>query len=251
MYPVLLEFGGFSLYAYGATLALAFIVGIIWMLKEAPGKGFNTDYLYEAYIISIFLAIAGSRIAYVMLNWELYQDAPLWRTLFAWRGGLSFHGGLIAVLLGLLLHCYYRRVSFLKLMDFGAPFIALGYAITRVGCFLNGCCYGNVTAGPWGLVFPLIDGLPRHPTQLYAVFAGLVIFMLLRYLRRYSFFDGYIFILFLIFNGVYRFVVEFFRVNEPAWWLLSQAQLISLFMIAVALIFFAWKFRKHNFPKMR
>ena len=159
MYPVLLECGGFSLYAYGATLALAFSVGIIWMRKEAPGKGFNVEYLYEAYIISIFLAIAGSRAAFVLLYWELYRDVPLWRIMLSWERGLTFYGGLLAVLLGVLLHCYYRKVPYLKLMDFAAPFIALGYAITRIGCFLNGCCYGHVTTVPWGAVFPLIDGL--------------------------------------------------------------------------------------------
>lgn len=243
MYPVLLQCGGFSLYAYGATLALAFIVGIIWTLKEAPGKGFKAEYLYEAYIISIFLAIAGSRIAFVLLNWELYRDAPLWQTLLSWERGLTFYGGLIAVLLGVLLHCHYRKVPFLKLMDFAAPFIALGYGITRIGCFLNGCCYGHVTAGPWGLVFPLIDGLPRHPTQLYAAFAGLTIFVLLRYLHRYSFFDGYIFMLFFIFYGIYRFIVEFFRVGKFDWWLLNPAQLIALLFIAVGLLFFFWKRR--------
>lgn len=243
MYPVLLELGGFSLYAYGATLALAFIVGIIWTLKEAPEKGFNVEYLYEAYIISIFLAIAGSRAVFVLLNWELYRDAPLWRILFSWEGGLTFYGGLIAVLLGVLLHSYYRKVPYLKLMDFAAPFIALGYAITRVGCFLNGCCYGHVTTVPWGMVFPVVDGLTRHPTQLYAAFAGLIIFVLLRYLRRYSFFDGYIFMLFLMFYGINRFIVEFFRVSEPGLWFLTQAQLMALLFIVAPLIILAWKRR--------
>ncbi len=247
MRPVLLEIGGFTLYAYGLMLMLAFVVGMIWTLREAPRKGFNTDYLYEAYIISIILAVFGSRVTYVYLNWELYRDAPLWKTLLARESGLTFYGGLIAVLLGLLVHCYYRRVSFLRLMDFAAPFIALGYGITRIGCFLNGCCYGHITSPestPWAVVFPFIDNNPRHPTQLYGVLAGFIIFVLLRYLRRYSFFDGYVFVLFFVFYGIYRFIVEFFRVSEPVLWFLSQAQILSLLFVIAGLLFFFWKKRQ-------
>ncbi|MEW5922122.1 MAG: prolipoprotein diacylglyceryl transferase [Bacillota bacterium] len=244
MRPVLFEIGGFALYSYGAMLLLAFVVGMIWTLREAPRKGFNTDYIYEAYIISIILAVFGSRITYVYLNWHLYQGAPLWKTLLARETGLTFYGGLIAVLLGLLVHCYYRRIPFLKLMDFAAPFIALGYGITRIGCFLNGCCYGHVASVksvPWAMVFPFIDGNPRHPTQLYAVLAGLAIFVLLRYMRKYSFFDGYIFLFFFVFYGIYRFSVEFFRISEPVLWFLSPAQIMALLFVITALGFYSWK----------
>lgn len=246
MRPVLVEIGSFTLYSYGAMLMIAFVVGIFFTLREAPRKGFNADYLYEGYIISIILAVFGSRITYIVLNWEYYQGEPFLRTLFARESGLTFYGGLIAVLLGLLVHSYYRKVPFLKLMDFAAPFIALGYGITRLGCFMNGCCYGHVTAAPWGVTFPYVDGLTRHPTQLYAVFAGVLIFVVLRYMRKYSFFDGYIFLYFFIFYGIYRFVVEFFRVSEPVLWFLSPAQLMTLLFVAAAFGFLTWKKKQAN-----
>lgn len=241
MRSVLVEIGGFTLYSYGAMLLLAFVVGLMLILREGPRKGYNTDHIYEAFIISIILAVFGSRITYVFLNWELYQGEPLLRTLLARETGLTFYGGFIAVLLGLLAHCYYRKIPFLKLLDFVVPFIALGYGITRIGCFLNGCCYGHVTTLPWGVAFPLVDASPRHPTQLYAVLAGLVIFVLLRYMRKYSFFDGYIFLFFFVFYGVYRFVVEFFRVSVPVLWFMTQAQLMALLFVLVALAYFFWK----------
>ena len=247
MRSVLVEIGGFTIYSYGAMLLLAFVLGLFFILREAPRKGFDTDYIYEAFIISIVLAVFGSRITYVFLNWELYQGEPFLKTLFARETGLTFYGGLIAVFIGLFVHCYFRKIPFLKLMDFAAPFIALGYGITRIGCFLNGCCYGHTTTLAWGVSFPLVDGLPRHPTQLYAVLAGLIIFVLLRHMRKYSFFDGYILLFFFIFYGTYRFIVEFFRVSEPALWFLTLAQLMALLFILAALSLYFWK-RNRVFP---
>ncbi len=241
MRSVLIEIGGFPLYSYGVMLLLAFVFGLFLILREAPRKGFNPDYIYEAFIISIILTVFGSRITYIFLNWEIYRSEPLLRTLVARETGLTFYGGLIAVLLGLAVHCYYRKISALKLIDFIVPFIALGYGITRIGCFLNGCCYGHVTTLPWGVAFSLVDGLPRHPTQLYGVLAGLVIFVLLRYMGKYSFFEGYTLLFFFIFYGIYRFIVEFFRVSEPVLWFLTPAQIATLLFILTALAFFFWK----------
>lgn len=235
MYPVLFEVGGYAIHSYGFMLFLAFLTGIAWTSREAPKEGINRDHLYEAIIIAVILSLLGSRLNFVLINWELFTDEPFW-SLFAFReGGLVFYGGLFAALLGVFLYCYYRGMSFLHLLDFTAPFIALGYAITRIGCFLNGCCYGHITDMPWGVVFPLIDQLPRHPTQLYASAAGLGIFLLLRRLGRYKSFNGYIFLLFLIFYSIYRFTVEFFRVSEPVVGVLSLAQLIALIILGAGL----------------
>jgi len=246
MRPVLFEIGSFALYSYGLMLFLAFTVGIIWALREADSQGINPEHLYEVFIITIVLALFGSRLAFVLFNPGLFRGEPWWR-IFAFReGGLTFYGGFIAALLGGLVYTHYRRISFVKLLDFLAPFIALGYAITRVGCFLNGCCYGHITDLPWGLVYPVIDGYPRHPTQLYASFAALVIFFLLRRLGKHRHFPGFIFLSFLIFYGIYRFIVEFFRVSAPVIWVLSPAQITALFFIlagAAVLLWQRWKLK--------
>ncbi|MGI5822415.1 MAG: prolipoprotein diacylglyceryl transferase [Dethiobacteria bacterium] len=231
MHPIIFKIGDFPIYAYGVALFVAFSVGIIWSLREAETGGVNQDYLYEVILIGIVLALLGSRLTYVFLNWDFYRGEPWWK-IFAFReGGLTFYGGLLAALLGGYFYCLYRKISFLKLLDFVTPFIALGYAITRIGCFLNGCCYGKVTSLPWGLVYPAIDNLPRHPTQLYASFSALLIFLLLRYLRKFKTLPGFIFAWFLIFYGIYRFVVEFFRVSLPTVWFLTPAQAAALVFI--------------------
>ncbi len=244
MRPVLFEISGFAIYSYGAMLSLAFSVAIIWSLKEAEAERINQDYLFEVFIMSIILSLLGSRLTYVFLNRELYIGEPWWK-IFAFReGGLTFYGGLILALLGGVFYSYYRKASFLKYVDYLSPFIILGYAITRIGCFLNGCCYGHITDLPWGVVFPVIDGYPRHPTQLYASIAALIIFFILRYLKKYKYYHGYIFLYFIIFYGISRFLVEFFRVSPAVLWGLSQAQIASLiFIIPCALLLLSQKHR--------
>ena len=189
----------------------------------------------------MLFALLGSRIAFVILNWELYAAGPWWKVLAFREGGLTFLGGLILAMLGGIVYCYKKKINFLTYLDFFAPFIALGYAITRIGCFLRGCCYGHVTSLPWGVVFPAVDGLPRHPTQLYACGSALIIFLLLRLLKRYSFFDGFVFVLFMIFYGIYRFIVEFYRISEPSIGFMSQGQFASLILIIAGCIVFLWK----------
>ena len=244
MRPVLFEIGGFAIYSYGAMLFLAFSVAIIWSLKEAEAERINQDCLFEIFIMSIILSLLGSRLTYVFLNRELFIGQPWWK-IFAFReGGLTFHGGLILALLGGVFYSNYRKILFLKYVDYLSPFIILGYAITRIGCFLNGCCYGHITDLPWGVVYPIIDSYPRHPTQLYASLAALIIFFMLRYLKKYKYFHGYIFLYFIIFYGVYRFLVEYFRVSTTVLWGLSQAQIASLiFIIFGALLLLYQKYR--------
>ncbi len=244
MHPILFKIGDFALYSYGAMLFLAFSIGMLWTLKEAPLEEFNLEHIYEAFILTIVLAVLGSRLTFVIFNWDLYRGDSWWR-IFAFReGGLIFYGGLLAALTGVYFYCQYRKVSFFSALDLTSPFIALGYAITRIGCFLNGCCYGKITEVPWGVVFPTVDGFKRHPTQLYASASALLIFILLRYLRKYKDFDGFVFLLFVIFYGIYRFTVEFFRTEIPLLGFMSQAQIISSALIIIAGFAFFQKKRK-------
>lgn len=250
MRPVLFEIGGFAIYSYGAMLFLAFSTAIIWSLKEAEAEDIDQDHLFEIFIMSIILSLLGSRLTFVFLNRDLFIGEPWWK-IFAFReGGLTFHGGLILALLGGIFYSYYRKVSFFKLTDFLSPFIILGYAITRIGCFLNGCCYGHITDLPWGVVYPAIDGYPRHPTQLYASASALIIFFILRYLRRYKYYHGFIFLYFLILYGIYRFLVEFFRVSPAVFWGLSQAQIASLVFIVFGTVLLLYQRKQYQEGKI-
>ncbi|MDO9536116.1 MAG: prolipoprotein diacylglyceryl transferase [Bacillota bacterium] len=241
MRPILFSVGSFEIYAYGAMLFLAFLVTLIWSFKESGREGIDPDHLFEVFIIAIILSMLGSRITFVFLNWDLFRGEPWWKAFAFREGGLTFYGGLILAILGGFIYTWRKKISFLKFLDFMTPFIALGYAITRLGCFLNGCCYGHITDAPWGVIFPVIDSFPRHPTQLYASFAALIIFIILRYLRKYKYFHGFIFLYFMIFYGIYRFIVEFFRVSPPALGFLSLAQVTALIFIIFGVIILIWQ----------
>ncbi len=241
MRSILFEIGGMPIYAYGTMIFLAFLISISWALKEAPREGIDQDHFMETAIIAIVLSIIGSRLAFVAVYWEYFQGAPWWN-IFAFRaGGLIFYGGFFAALAGVLVHARIRRINFLAMMDLTSPFVALGYAITRLGCFLNGCCYGHLTDAPWGVVFPALENGMRHPTQLYSFFAALFIFILLRLARPLKYFTGFIFFLFIVLYGIYRFIVEFFRVDPDMLGPLSLAQVIALLLIAAGSLVLVWK----------
>ena len=218
-------------------LCVAFIVGIILALRAAPAGGVKQDYLYDLFIMAIILSLIGSRLAYVLLNWEIYSGEP-WQKIFAFReGGLTFLGGLILPLAGAILYCRYRKINFFHYVDFLTPYVALGYAITRIGCFLNGCCYGKVTDVHWGVVFPAVDGFHRHPTQLYASAAVFIIFLLLCYLRKRKTFHGFVFAHFILFYGIYRFIIEFYRVDAPVLGFMTPGQIASVVLIIAGGLF--------------
>jgi len=240
MRPILFEIAGFPIYSYGVMIFFAFLLGIYLAQRQAPKEGFQKDHVYDVAIMTIILALIGARLAYVILNWEHFAQNP-GEILAVRRGGLTFYGGFIAPLIGGFFYARIKRISMLKFLDFISPYIALGYGITRIGCFLNGCCYGVPTDSFLGVVFPAVDNISRHPTQLYSVIAMLIVFFVLVFMRRKKRPRGVVFFSFILFYGVYRFLVEFFRVPQPGYWGLTLAQNIALPVILLAFIFIIFK----------
>lgn len=244
MYPILFEIYGFSVLSY-LVIVIAAIVSTILLIKyyEIPrpkSKGYYPDnldrYIIEILLVALLFTIIGARLGYVITNWHLYADNPL-RILAIWRGGLAFHGALLIAVPAAVVHSYFRHISPGNLLDTVIPYICLAYALGRLGCFLNGCCYGQVTEMPWGLIYPTVDSQLRHPTQLYSAAAALTIFLILFLMRRKIYPNGVIFAWFLILIGSYRFVVEFFRVRIYLLGIISLAQLISIALVFTGLIF--------------
>ncbi|MGD9496054.1 MAG: prolipoprotein diacylglyceryl transferase [Armatimonadota bacterium] len=208
--------GPLAVRSYGVMMLLAFFAALAWMHLDRERYGFTGAQALQSGLLGFAGGILGGRLGYVLLNWSEYSsDLPAVMDL--WRGGMSWHGGLAGGLLVLLLGAHVMGVSFARVFDLAAPGVAVGYAIARVGCFLNGCCYGHPTDVPWAVVFPQTGPnsappVPVHPTQLYDV-AGTLLFtlpMLLwttRWLRRpFSRFLG-----FLVLSSIVRIVVEFYR----------------------------------------
>lgn len=235
MYPVLWETSFFTIHSYGFMISLAILVCSVLLMREAPKKGYNPDHVLEAVIILGVSGLIGSRLLYVILNWNYY--AGDWYSMINLRiGGLSFYGALVFGIIALLIWGRWRKVVFLKTADFFAPYLLLGYSFGRIGCFLNGCCFGIETDLFLGLPAAFTDNLLRHPVQLYAFAASLFFFFLAIKLRKYSYYDGYNLTLLILLYGILRFVTGFFRDDPVVWLQLSLAQLVGILLVFLMVV---------------
>jgi phosphatidylglycerol:prolipoprotein diacylglycerol transferase len=252
MRPILLQLGSIAVRAYGTMLVIAFLAAIAWAVREARLRRTPPERVYDLAFWILVSGVFFARLIFVLLDLPYYTAHPA-DLIPSWRtgvGGLSFHGGFLGAILAAALYARKARLSFWTLADVCAPAAALGYAIARVGCFLNGCCYGRPTDLPWGLRFPLEGGLPgqltppSHPTQIYSVIGGLVIFLVLIRLRNRLPHPGQLFIAFVGLYGVERFVVEIWRsgaTSAPLWGPITLAQVVSLVAIAATPFFLRWR----------
>jgi phosphatidylglycerol---prolipoprotein diacylglyceryl transferase len=220
MHSILFHIGPVPIYAYGLMLMLAFLAGTVISLRLVRQRGVEPEYVMDLSAVILVSGIVGARLLYMILQWSYFRDNPthIWRL---WEGGLSFHGGLVGALVASAVYCRRRGLSFLQMGDVIAPGTALGYSIARIGCFLNGCCYGAPTDLPWACQFrdPPITGAltpPSHPTQIYASIINLGIFALLLWIWRRQRATGQVLWSYLILYAVYRFGIEFLRKGATA-----------------------------------
>lgn len=247
MHPVLLKLGPFTLRSYGVMVTLGVLAAMIWARSEFRRRRLPNDLLYDLAIAAIALGVAGARLMYVMLNWQSYRTNLMAIPMIWSDGGLSFHGAVAGGILGGLWLSRRYKVSFWRIADAVAPGLALGHAIGRIGCFLNGCCYGLPTTMPWGVKFhnPVlgIDTLPSHPTQLYEAAGLFISFALLAQYSQRPSYEGSVFIWWAILYSALRFVVEHWRAGVTAQVVngLTQAQWLSLVIFATALAYHRWR----------
>jgi len=245
MYPILFRLGQFNFYAYGVLIAIAFIVGLILVTLHARKEGIPFERVVDLFFTILFSGILGSRLLFILVNLDLYRQNPL-QIFRIGEGGLVFYGGLILAVSVSFGYMKWHRLPVWKIADLFTPPLALGLFLTRIGCFLAGCCYGKETFLPWGVIFKDPNSLarlnvPLHPTQLYDAFNGLGIFLLLTWLSGRKAFHGQIFWSFLLLYSITRFLIEVFR-GDPRGFLfgdlLSTSQgigilvaILSLFML--------------------
>jgi phosphatidylglycerol:prolipoprotein diacylglycerol transferase len=235
MFPVLFRVGDISVHAYGVLLALAFAVGIFGLARAARRAGLPEEKMLDMSLMIMVAAVIGSRLLYVLIKWPVFVADPL--AVFAVRsGGLSFHGGLAAGVLTGLWYTHRHRLPQGRIADLIAPFVALGYAVVRIGCLLNGCCFGRPADVPWALPVAYLDPTLRHPTQLYAFAAVFLIYLLLLYRRRRVRFHGQLFLEFVVYYSIYRFLIEFYRETDVFLGALTLGQASSLVVAAGAFV---------------
>ena len=243
MYPILFKFEFITMYSYGAMVALAFLAGISLAIYLLQREGLFNNRSLDLAIVVMVASIVGARIFYVIEFFDFFRAHP-WEILMVWNGGLVFYGGLTFAVLGAVVYIKTQRLPLWQYLDCMAPPTVLGYAIGRVGCFLNGCCYGGEANVPWAVHFPQVTGL-HHPTQLYASTAALAAFAILLFILRRKKYDGQVFGLTLLYYCAYRFAIEFVRVNPRYLFGLSAAQWISILgMVVAAVILLALRKKK-------
>jgi phosphatidylglycerol:prolipoprotein diacylglycerol transferase len=232
--------------------SLAYIFGIIlgWTYcKKKLIKNQHILSLFDDFITYLIIGvILGGRLGYALFyNLKYYLDNPL-EILMVWNGGMSFHGGVIGVIIASQLFSKKHKVNqfiFLDLVALSAP---IGIFFGRIANFINSELIGRATELPWSVQFVLIDDIKRHPSQLYeAFFEGVILFLLLRYFfkKNYLQHPGKISSLFLIFYSSFRFLTEFFRSPDPQIGYLilnlTLGQLISVFFLLVGTLLFYLK----------
>jgi phosphatidylglycerol:prolipoprotein diacylglycerol transferase len=250
--PVALQLGPFAIRWYGLMYLLAFAVALFLgrhRIRTQPWLRWTNRELDDGLFYGILGVVLGGRLGYVVFYQPGHFLAHPLEIFSVWQGGMSFHGGFLGVLVAMALFARKTGKPWLGIMDFVAPLVPLGLGAGRIGNFLNGELWGRPTGLPWGMVFPQVDALPRHPSQLYEfALEGLALFALLWLFSRSPRPRGAISALFLIGYGLARFLVEFTR--EPDSFLgllalgLSMGQWLSLPMIAAGAVMLAWAYRR-------
>lgn len=239
MYPILFKIGPLEVHSYGFFLALAFLAGILISLRYAKKEGLNPQFVFDLAIYDIIAAIVGARLFYVIGQWDYFRSNLL-EVFMVQNGGLVFLGGFFLALAVTLIYAVSKKIPLLKLFDALAPGVSLGYAIARIGCFLNGCCFGVPTNSWLGVRFPpgslaasYCPGEAVYPTQLYSMTLMFLVFLFLAWLYPRKRFDGQLFFWWLVLYSVYRFLVELIRFSPIYWFGLTPAQVMVIFTFAL------------------
>jgi phosphatidylglycerol:prolipoprotein diacylglycerol transferase len=240
-----LHLGPVTLQTFGIMFALAFVAAGAIVARRLKELGKPSDWAYEMVFAALVGGIIGSRLDFVIENYDSVKD-DLLGNLFS-GSGLVWYGGAIGGAIAVILWAWYRGMLNLTLLDLASPGLAIGYAVGRIGCQLSGDGdYGIPWDGPWAMAYP--DGtvpteVTVHPTPIYETVAmGLVAYTLWRLRDRFQ--PGLLFALYLVFAGVERFLIEFIRRNDDVLLGLTQAQLISVAMFAAGAVWIWVKARR-------
>ncbi len=243
------------IHSYGLMLCIAFILAMFITYRHLKKYFIDPYVVFDLIIAALIGGILGARIFYIIGNWKEFSG-HFWEVFKFWNvEGLVFYGGLIFGALAVILVIRIKGLPLWIIADAAGFSLALGLGVTRIGCFLNGCCFGKPTSLPWGVTFPastrLVMGMPWdtpiHPTQIYEMLLDILIFIILIVIYKKLKYHGEVFFIFLALYGLDRFFVEFFRYHKAYGQLTFQV--MSLALTLGALIFL--NFRSRILPEVR
>ena len=216
-------------------IALAFLAGLWTATRRAPRENISGETIADIVVWLMAGAIVGARTVYVATYWkDEFASGPFREIFMIQHGGLVYYGGLIGATLAGIIYIRWKKLPLWKTADVLAPSIALGNVFGRIGCLLNGCCYGRVCSLPWAIRFPAdhsTGGVPVHPTEIYDALLNFALYLFLAWLFRHKKFNGQVFATYLIGYAIFRSIVEYFRGDYPLDHIhagLTSGQLVSL-----------------------
>lgn len=248
--PVAFHIFSWPVYWYGLMYLVGFILGwaLLSIRSRYSPRGFTQDQISDIAFYTALGAILGGRLGYMLFyDWPVFLSNPL--LIFqTWKGGMSFHGGLLGVLIAMIIFAKKTQKPFLVLTDFIAPVVPVGLGAGRIGNFINGELWGRVTDSPLGMIFPNGGDLPRYPSQLYEfTMEGVLLFLILFLFSWKPRPMGAVSGLFALFYGIFRCTAEFFREPDSQIGYLfggiTEGQLLSipLILVGIILLVFAYK----------
>jgi phosphatidylglycerol:prolipoprotein diacylglycerol transferase len=253
--PVAISVGSFQVHWYGIMYLLAFAAAwfLAWKRAHREDSPLKTSHVEDLIVYGALGVVLGGRLGYVVFyNFEAWMRDPLW--LFrVWEGGMSFHGGLLGVILAIYLFCRRIHAPFYNTLDFIAPLVPLGLGFGRLGNFIGQELWGRATNVSWGMVFPNDPAqLVRHPSQLYQAFLeGAVLFAIVYWFSRKPRPRLAVASVFIIFYGIFRFLIEFVRQPDDhiktlifGW--MTRGQLLSIPMVVFGVVVLFWAYYMHS-----
>ncbi|MDD5108082.1 MAG: prolipoprotein diacylglyceryl transferase [Candidatus Omnitrophica bacterium] len=235
MLPEICHIGSFTIYSYGLMLVLAFFTCVYLASLQAKKERVDPESIFNLCFFVFIFGIIGARFFYCLNNFSFYLRNPL-EIIMLQHGGMAWFGGLIFGTAAAVIFIKKNKMGLFKTLDLLVPFIALGQAIGRIGCLLNGCCYGRPSE--FGIYFKIFDQV-LIPTQLYSSLLLLLIFFILRFMQNRKHATGQILCAYLFLYPIKRFFIEYFRNDSPRIFCgLTLFQILSLVMFFVFLLVF-------------
>jgi len=278
MWSTLLKIGPISIYSYGLMIAIGFLLALYLATREFAKRGIDPQLINNIGFWALLFGIIGARLLHIIMFPGSYSLTDPIGWIAIWRGGLVFQGALPLPIIWVWYAMRKNNIDFWMAFDISATYIPLAHAFGRIGCFLNGCCYGRVTDVCWAVSFPRVPydvtqsptgspayidhihryselsptvdqwSLPVHPTQLYGAFGLLALFGILLLLRaKWNPFRGFVLPTYLALYGIGRFIVEMYRGdNNPMFGWMSEQQVFSLVFVAFGVAMFFYLRRRNK-----
>ena len=242
--PIILSFGFVQIRWYSMAYILGFFIGLFLVknINNNFSSSLKKKLIDDFFIWAVIGVIIGGRLGYtIFYQLESTINNPI-SVFYIWQGGMSFHGGLLGIIISIFIYSKFKRIKFFQLSDQISIVAPIGIFLGRLANFINVELYGRITEFPFAMIYPNIDNMPRHPSQIYeAFFEGIVLFIILNFLYKKSIYrPGITSSLFLIFYSIFRFTIEFLREPDAQIGLvysnMTMGQIISILTIMIGLI---------------